>query len=81
MIPLNKLYMLELETLVNQNLINELKSYNFSSVAVYHGSRSRILGICRVKSFLGISINENKRIRDCIKIEPVVFVQQGRNLL
>jgi CBS domain containing-hemolysin-like protein len=73
--------MLDLDTEVNIELLEAVRIYNFSTVAVYNGDRSRILGIFRIKQLLGVDIESKKRLRDCIKIDPVIFVPEGRNLL
>lgn len=81
MIPIDRLYMLDLEAIVDISLLESVRSYNYSTVAVYHGDRSRILGIFRIKQLLGIEADGKKRLRDCVKIDPVIFVHEGRNLL
>jgi CBS domain containing-hemolysin-like protein len=81
MIPIDKLYMLDLDAEVNIELLDVIRSYNFSTVAVYHGDRTRILGVFRIKQLLGADVDSKKRLRDCVKIDPVIFVHEGRNLL
>jgi len=81
MIPIGRLYMLDLDSIVNDELLESVRNYNFSTVAVYHGDRSRILGVFRIKQLIGVDVQAAKRLRDCIKIDPVIFVHEGRNLL
>lgn len=73
--------MLDLDTVIDQSLISTLQQYNFSTVAVYRTDKQRILGIVRVKQLLGVDAGANIKLRDCVKIEPVHFVTEGRNLL
>lgn len=49
MIPIEKLYMLDLDTVVTVELLDVVRGYNYSTVAIYHGDRSRILGVFRIK--------------------------------
>jgi|JI6StandDraft_1071083.scaffolds.fasta_scaffold05126_14 CBS domain containing-hemolysin-like protein len=81
MIPIDRLYMLDLDAVVNIELLEVVRGYNFSTVAVYHGDRSRILGVFRIKQLMGVEVDNKKRLRDCVKIDPVIFVHEGRNLL
>ena len=74
MIPIDRLYMLDLDAVVNIELLEVVRGYNFSTVAVYHGDRSRILGVFRIKQLMEVEVEKKKKIRDCVKIDPVIFV-------
>jgi CBS domain containing-hemolysin-like protein len=68
MIPISKIFMLDLDTNIDPSLIATIQQYNFSTIAVHHTVKHRILGIVRVKQLLGVDFNAGLRLRDCVKI-------------
>ncbi len=68
MIDINKIFMLEMETPITVELLKQIGRYNFSTIAVYHGSRDRIVGVTRIKQLLGSDPEAGKKLKDYIKI-------------
>ena len=81
MTPISKVFMLDLDEALTPALVESLKKYNLSIIPVYSRQRDNIKGVIKVSSLLGSSPFDNKTIGELSKIEPGVFVSEGRTLL
>ena len=62
--PINKVFAISIDALMNDHIMTEIKSKGYSRVPVYYGNNMHfILGILIVKTLVGIDINNPKTLR------------------
>jgi metal transporter CNNM len=66
--PVNVLFALECNTIVDESVINQIKDQNYSRIPVYEGERDNIIGVLFAKNLLGYDPKEKLAVKDlCVK--------------
>jgi CBS domain containing-hemolysin-like protein len=72
--PIEDVFMLSVDDVLNQETIEKLLSYGHSRVPVYQESRKNIIGLILVKRLLNINTALSTPVKD-IKMSEVVYVE------
>lgn len=66
--PLSNVFMLNVDRLLDDELIQEIQHKNYSRIPIYYGNpeRNLIFGVLFTKSLIGIQIDGTKKISDFI---------------
>jgi metal transporter CNNM len=81
MIPLEKVFMLEANSKVNESLVDDLIKCNFSKVPIYEGHRDKVIGYIKVKNLMEFNMKEEKSLEQGEVITKVVEIHHKLNLL
>lgn len=83
MTPLNKCFMLDINSNIDQNLMKKIYSEGYSRIPVYQGNRDNIVGILMARDLIMINIDINivtiKQISSII-MRDVLLIDQGTKL-
>lgn len=76
----DKVFMVEQKMKLNNELLSEIKKNGFTRIPVYKNSRNNIVGILFVKDLIGINIDDNLLVKNIMKKEKIVFVNNFEKL-
>ncbi|GLE00790.1 hypothetical protein PINS_up009578 [Pythium insidiosum] len=72
MIPIEKVYMLELDTKLDDNTMAEILASGHSRIPIYKKYRSNIVGLLLVKRLIVVDPEDERPIRDLVLRKPIV---------
>lgn len=81
MISLDNIFMVNEESIVDQDFLINLQKYNYSKVPVYSKYRSNIVGYIKLKNLLVFKFTENKSLKASGIILPIQKLNENLTLL
>lgn len=81
MIPLDQVFMINEESYVDDQFLDNLQKYNFSKVPVYSKFRSNIVGFIKLKNLLVFKFSDNRHLRKSGIVLPVHKLNENLTLL
>lgn len=64
MTPVNKIYMLDVNTLLTRDTITEIYNIGYTRIPIYRGNRENIIGILNTKSLITVNPNDGLSLED-----------------
>ena len=81
MISFDSIFMVNEDSLVDEEFLNSLQKYNYSKVPVYSKYRSNIVGFIKLKNLLVFKFTSNKNLKASGIILPVQRLNENLTLL
>lgn len=81
MISFDNIFMVNEDSIVDEDFINNLLKYNYSKVPVYSKYRSNIVGYIKLKNLLIFKFTTNKNLKSSGIILPVQKLNENLTLL
>ncbi|CAG8742850.1 16756_t:CDS:2 [Racocetra persica] len=78
--PLNKIFMINVNTILDRNTMHEIFLSGYSRIPVYEGSRNNIKGVLLVKSMILYNPDEALPLKK-FNINPIITVEASTSLL
>ncbi|OWZ22939.1 hypothetical protein PHMEG_0002267 [Phytophthora megakarya] len=77
MIPMSKIYMLEIDTKRNHNTMADILASGHSRIPVYETRRSNIVGLLFVKKLIVLDPDDARPTRDLVLRKPILVAPNG----
>lgn len=78
--PVNVLFSLDAEEIVNEEIIEQIKNEHYSRIPVYEGTRDNIIGILFAKDLIGHQIEYSTTVKDLAVIDKQICVGEDYRL-
>lgn len=81
MISFDNIFMVNEDSIVDEEFLNNLQKYNYSKVPVYSKYRSNIVGFIKLKNLLVFKFTSNKNLKSSGIVLPVQRLNENLTLL
>ena len=81
MIAIENVFMIDINRNIDNSLLDELQTHNYSKVPVFKKSRSNIVGYIKLKNLLVFKFTEKTSLKDSKIVHPIVKLNESLTLL
>lgn len=81
MIPIDNVFMVNEDRIIDENLLDELETHNYSKVPVYAQHRSNIVGFFKLKELLVLKNSPTRSVKNSNLVHPIIKLNENLSLL